>query len=73
MEKDKMGGICSTHGDYMYSYKSLVGNVKGRIHLGCTGHIWENNRPIKAIVKEIGCRLNSNDTGYFPMAACCKQ
>jgi hypothetical protein len=42
MEKNEMGGTCSTHGKKRGVYRVLVGKPKGKTPLGKSRRLWED-------------------------------
>jgi hypothetical protein len=53
MEKNEMGGSCSTDGEKRCVYRVLVGNPEGKRPLGRPRHRWEDN--IRMGLQEVGC------------------
>jgi hypothetical protein len=43
IEKNEMGGACSTYGEKRGAYRILVGRPEGRVPLGRPRHRWEDN------------------------------
>ena len=43
IEKNKMGGACSTYGERRGVYRLLVGKPEGKRPLGRSGGRWEDN------------------------------
>ena len=43
IEKNEMGGICSTYGERKGAYRVLVGESEGKRPLGTHSHGWEDN------------------------------
>jgi hypothetical protein len=54
IEKNEMGGACSTHGERRGVYRVLAGKPEGKIPLGRPRSRWEDN--IKMDLQEVGCR-----------------
>jgi len=52
IEKNKMGGACSTYGERRGIYRVLVGKSEGKRPLGRARHRWEDN--IKIDLQEVG-------------------
>jgi hypothetical protein len=55
IEKNEMGGACSTYGEGRGVYRVLVGNPEGKRPLGRPRRRWEDN--IKMYLQEVGCGL----------------
>ena len=53
IEKNEMGGACSTYGGERGAYRVLVGKYEGRRALGRPRLRWEDN--IKMDLQEVGC------------------
>ena len=54
IEKNEMGGACSTNGERRGLYRVFVGKPEGKRPLGRPRRRWENN--IKSDIKEVGWR-----------------
>jgi len=54
MDKNEMGGACSTMEDTRGVYRVLVGKPERKRPLGRPKHRWEND--IKLDLQEVGCR-----------------
>jgi hypothetical protein len=52
MQKNEMGGVCSTYGEKRGAYRILVGRREGRRPLGRLRRRWEDN--IKMDLEEVG-------------------
>jgi hypothetical protein len=52
VEKNEMGGECSTYGERIGAYRILVGRPEGRRQVGRPRHRWEDN--IKMDLKKVG-------------------
>jgi len=52
MEKNGIGGACSTYGKRRGAYGVLVGKLEGKTPLGISRRIWEDN--IKIDLQEVG-------------------
>jgi hypothetical protein len=53
IEKNVIGGACSTYGEDQGVYRVLVGKTEGKRPLGRPRLRWEDN--IKMYLKEVGC------------------
>jgi hypothetical protein len=53
IEKNWMGGTCSTYGERRCVYRVFMGKPEGKRLCGRTRHIWEDN--IKMDHQELGC------------------
>jgi hypothetical protein len=53
IEKNEMGGACSTYGDGRGVYRVLVGKTEGKRTLGRPRRRWEDN--IRMDIQEVGC------------------
>jgi len=53
IEKNEMGGACSTYGERRVVYRVLVGKLEGKRPLGRPRRKWENN--IKINLQEVEC------------------
>jgi hypothetical protein len=53
IEKNEMGGACSSEGEGRGMYRVLVGKPEGKRPLGRPRRRWEDN--IKMDLKEVGC------------------
>ena len=53
IEKNEMGGACSTYGENRGVYMVLVGKPEGKRPLGRPGRGWEDS--IKMDLQEVGC------------------
>jgi hypothetical protein len=56
VEKNEMGGACSTYGGESCAYRILVGRPEGRRPLGRPRHRWEYN--IKMDLQEVGWSMD---------------
>jgi hypothetical protein len=56
IEKNEMGGACSTYGDKRGAYRILVRRPEGRRPLGRPRGRWEDN--IKMDLQEVGWGMN---------------
>jgi hypothetical protein len=54
IEKNEIGGACSTGREERGVYRVLVGKPEGKIPLGRPRHRWEDN--IRMDLPEVGCR-----------------
>jgi hypothetical protein len=52
IEKNEMGGACSTYGEKRSAYRILVARPEGRRPLGRTTRRWEDN--IKMDLQDVG-------------------
>ena len=60
IEKNEIGGACSTYGERRVVYRILVGKSEGKIPLGRPRRRWEDN--IKMDLQEVGCEnMDWND------------
>ena len=53
IEKNEVGGVCSTYGERRGVYRVLVGKPEGNRPLVKPRHRWEDN--IKIDLQEVGC------------------
>jgi hypothetical protein len=53
MEKNEMGGACSTYWERRGLHRVLVGKPEGKRQLGRPRPRWEDN--IKKYIQEVGC------------------
>jgi hypothetical protein len=53
IEKNEMGGACSTDGEEIGVYRVLVGKPEGKRPLGRPRQRWEDN--IRMDLQEVGC------------------
>jgi len=53
MEKNEMGGACSSMGERKGAYRGLVGKPEGKRPLGRPRHRWEDY--IRLDLQEVGC------------------
>jgi len=53
MEKNEMGGACSSTGERRGAYRGLVGKPEGKRPLGRPRHRWEDY--IRLDLQEVGC------------------
>jgi hypothetical protein len=53
IEKNEIGGACSTYGEKRGVYRVLVGKPEGKRPLGRPRRRWEDN--IKLDLQELGC------------------
>jgi hypothetical protein len=69
IEKNEMGGVCSTYGEGRSVYRVSVRKPEGKIPLGRHRHRWEDN--IKIDLQEVGCGVWT-EWSWLRIGTCCE-